>query len=161
MIEEIIHKNIDSFFNEELNAGHLGRFEKRLNREFAKSQNSSTFKILMIAASVVLFISTLSVIIINMKYTLPDKQLLSKASPEMIETEKYYLNAISEKLNILNKKRIMNIDLSSDLKEIDKNIKNISKDMAVKPVDERLTSAIINVYQTKLDLLDDLIAHTR
>jgi hypothetical protein len=161
MIEEIIHKNIDSFYNEDIPDGHFERFEQKLNNAFPNSQNNNSIRILMIAASILFFISTLTVILINTKYTMPDKLILSNVTPEIYETEQFYMNAISEKINILTVKRKMTSELNSDLKDIDKTIMSIGKEIALNPGDERLICAVINVYQTKLDLLDDIIVHTR
>jgi translation elongation factor EF-G len=161
MIEDFIHKNIGAFFNEDLADGHIERFEQRLKKDLSISKNNWSLKNIMLAASIIFLISAITIILLNMKYTLPDKQIFTSTAPEMYEAEKFYMDAISEKINILNKKQKISSDLSADLKEIDKTIKNISKDIAQNPGDERLLSAVINVYQSKLDLLDDIITHTR
>jgi hypothetical protein len=161
MIEELIRKNIGAFFKEDIPDGHIERFEQKLNREFPVLDNIRSFKILMLAASIIFFITTFTILLINMRYSLPGKQILTLATPEMYEAEQFYLNAISEKINILNKKKKISIELSGDLKEIDKTIKSISKEMTQNPGDQRLISAVINVYQSKLDLLDDVITHTQ
>jgi hypothetical protein len=161
MIEDLIHNNIDSFYKKDLPPGHIERFEQKLDKVYLNPKNNRSVNILMIAASILFFISTITVILINMKYSLPDKQIFTMTTPEINEAEQFYIGAISEKIDILNKKQIMSSDLSSDLKEIDKTMKTIKKDIAQNPGDDRLISAVINVYQTKLDLLDDYIAHTR
>jgi hypothetical protein len=161
MIEEIIHNQIDSFNSEGLSDGHFERFEQKLNMAFPVVQKNKPIMIFMMAASIILFISAITIFLIKSKNNITDKQIHAKTNPEIFETEQYYLNTISEKINILNKKQIITSDLTTDLKEIDKNIKNLSKEIVKNPGDERLISAVINTYQIKADLLDDIIAHTR
>jgi len=161
MIEEIIHSNFDSFNNNDLPDGHFERFEQKLNYAFPIVQKNRSIRIFIVAASIIFFISTLTIMLIKSRNSFPDKQIISKSNTEMFETEQFYLNAISEKINTLTKKQIMTSDLTIDLKEIDKNIWKLRKEIVQNPGDERLISAVINTYQIKADLLDDIIAHTR
>jgi hypothetical protein len=161
MIENFFIKNKNHFFDRDLPEGHLERFEQKLNKLHTYADNKRKLKVFLMAASVILFVSTLIFLNKKLNYILPKNHMLALTRPEMSETEQYYINAISEKIKKLNQNEKISYGLTADLREIDNTMKNINKDLTLNPGDDRLVEAAINVYQAKLDLLDDIISHTR
>jgi glyceraldehyde-3-phosphate dehydrogenase/erythrose-4-phosphate dehydrogenase len=73
------------------------------------------------------------------------------------EAELYYQSRIQERMEVLEVNKLVDEQVMSDLKEIDQSFKSIHKDLKRNPGDERLIQAVIQVYQMKLEMIDNLL----
>jgi hypothetical protein len=161
MIDKIINKNLDHFYEDDLPAGHLQRYIKKLDASDKHMKWIKTFRYFSIAATLVLLIAVSSLIAIKIYSTKQDNYLLAHNSQELRETEVYYRLQIQEKTKRLSQlKKIDPETLSSELLEIDASFNGIRADLKNNPDDERIVNAVLSTYQAKIDLLDKLIEKT-
>lgn len=156
MIEDII-RNHKTSFEEDLPKGHVKRFSNKLSFSFDSKWRTSLNRYLVVAASVVVLITFGYIALLTSDVFLPDHDLLVNLTPELHETEMYYQNEINQKIDILSGQNHADETILDDLKEIDKSFTTIKKDLDDNPGDERLISAILNTYQIKLDLLNEIL----
>lgn len=162
MIEDLIKKNLDLFYKDEMPEDHLNRFIRKLNVSNKHKARPKTIRFLSIAASVALLITSVYVVKTRIGANEKSCYLLASVSPELRETEFYYRSQIKEKTKILSAlHKIDPATLSSDLKEMDAAFKGIHDDFSENPGDERIVSAVISTYQVKLEFLDNLIDQTK
>jgi hypothetical protein len=161
MIEDLIKKNLDLFYEDDLPEDHLNRFIRKLDVSDKHKIRLKTIRLLAIAASVALLITSAYVITTRIGAKEKSGHLLARVSPELRETEFFYCSQIKEKTKILSAlNKIDPATLSSDLKEMDADFKAIHDDFTKNPGDDRIVSAVISSYQAKLEFLDNLIDQT-
>ncbi len=156
MIEDTIQKN-KAFFDDDLPEGHNQRFLDKLDSSLHETKKSRLNIYLAVAASIVFLLSVSYIVLLSSNIFTPDNDLFAGMTPELYETEEYYKNEIIQKMEILSNQDAIDQDVMSDLKDIDKSFRNIKKDLRVNPGDERIISAVINTYQIKLDLLNEIL----
>jgi len=149
-IEDIIKNHRSSFFDEDPPTGHMNRFHNKL------SGNRWLLPLMKVAAVVVLLIS----ITLALYYQNFDNELtLENISTELAETEKYYQSVLNKKLSqlekILNDEQYRNV--KSELKVMDKNYMYLKEDLKLNPNDQRIIHAMLNNYQLKIDLLQQVM----
>lgn len=158
MIEDFIHKNKHAF-EENLPKGHVERFNKKLGNYSATHAWSTSLNRMLVVAAVVVVIVTIGFVgFLTNERVIASEYLLENITPELYETETYYHSEISYRMEILSGQNEIDKTIIIDLEEIDKSFDTIKKDLDENPGDERLISAVLNTYQIKLDLLNDLIA---
>lgn len=146
-------------FPEELPSGHIRRFEnKLLNNLHGNKKATSSYLIYAIAASVMLVLS-LSIFILSERNP-ENKMLLSEENSEIIETEHFLQNEISQrlaKIETLTTEPEQTLNFKNDLKEIDNSLVSLSEDLKQTPGDQRIVNAIINTYRLKIETLDNIM----
>ncbi len=167
----MILKNIRELNDFEPAEGHFERFQAKLN--YQKKKKTITFSMVWKVAAAVVFV----LLAVNQAriYFTPDKQdsniaagsqefTLGSVSPEYKEVEFYYTNAINVGLNQWNallddgyisdsEKEMMNTELS----EFETRFKNIQADLAASPNDERVINAMLEYYQSKLEIINMIV----
>ena len=156
MIEEFIQNNKDSF-EEELPKGHFQRFENRRGTSSESSWSIKLNRYLVVAASVVVILTIGFVALLTRGNLSSSEYLLSNITPELYETEAYYQTEINQKMETLSEREKIDKSIFIDLMEMDESFETIKKDIEENPGDERLISAILNTYQMKMDLLDEIL----
>ena len=156
MIEDFIRNNKTSF-EEDLPQEHLERFENKLRSVYDPSWSKTLNRYLAIAAVVVVIITIGYMVLLTSNVFYSSDYILSNITPELYETETYYQTEISQKLEILSDQKEVKKSIMKDLQEIDKSFETIKKDLDENPGDERLISAVLNTYQIKLDLLNEIL----
>ena len=156
MIEDFIQNNKTSL-EEDPPQGHLGRFSNKLGTSSDSAWNTSINRYLLVAAAVVVLITIGFVALLTSDGIYSSKYLLANITPELYETEAYYQSEINQKLEILSEQNEVDKSIIIDLEEIDKSFENIRKDLDENPGDDRLISAVLNTYQIKLDLLNEIL----
>ena len=160
MSDELFSGINNSLPEEELPIGHTQRFERKLNTLHRSVRNLRIVQRIALAASVAaLFILTL-LVSFNLKDLKNQKNALQNISIEFQETEQYLTSEIDEKMDILTANNTLDKDMLSDIRDIDKSCTEIKKELINNPYDDRLISAVIETYQTKLDLLNEIISKT-
>lgn len=149
-IEDIIKNHRSSFFDEDPPPGHMNRFHNKL------PGNRWLLPLMKVAVVVVLLIS----ITLALYYQNFDNELtLENISTELAETEKYYQSVLNKKLSqlekILNDEQYRNV--KSELKVMDKNYMYLKEDLKLNPNDQRIIHAMLNNYQLKIDLLQQVM----
>jgi len=172
-IEELMKKHADALNDNEPAAGHFERFEARL-----KAQNTTrkiTGKLLLKVAAAVVFVLLLG----NQLFTWfsPNSRglifnngkhntiTLASLSPEYQEVEFYYTTSINSELSqwhTLSNEGFISVDeqkmMNEELEEFEQLYKNLQRDLAANPNDERVINAMLEFYQTKLSLINMIVS---
>ncbi len=163
-LEKYIHENHDSFDSKEPMEGHFDRFRQKLEaRKPARKVN--LFMVAAAAAIAGIILSGTLGLLFNSSYSdiFSKKELtLSSISPELKEAEDYYISQINERYNQINSlKKGSTPEVES---EVNKAIVDMSvgyyllkKDLNNNPKQERVVSAMIQQYQTRIDMLDQIV----
>ncbi len=149
-IEDIIKNNRSTFFDEDPPVGHMERFQNKL------SGNHWLRPLMKVAAVVVLLMS----ISLALYYQNVDNELsLESISTELAETEYYYQSVLKKKLirveKMLNDEQFKKV--KSELMSMDKNYLYLKEDLKLNPNDQRIIHAMINNYQLKIELLQQIM----
>ena len=172
-IEELIIENIDALNDNEPMEGHFTRFEAKLNAQQKKTRKVNLRLIWKVAAAVVfVFLATNQAFI----YFSPNNQglfnpgnesqtvTLASISPEYGEVEYYYTSSINTGMEQWNKwleEGMISEDeqnmMNEELAEFEDMYKNLQKDLAANPNDERVISAMLEYYQAKLSVINIII----
>jgi hypothetical protein len=164
-LDDYIRKNPELFDTDEPEAGHIERFHSRLQRESRRHTVSILFKI----AAVILLAFVIGYTVMQEHRQLSrglNKVFAGAESSELKEAEQFYMVQLDlyytklEKLPFRNdgeqKRQILN-----ELSFMDKEVRNMKRDLRQNPGDERIENAIINYYQVKLELMDMVITRTQ
>jgi Xaa-Pro aminopeptidase len=158
-IEETIRKNKGFFDDAEPQEGHLERFSYRLSARFGMKKKINIGPYLLRAAAVTLLL-TLSSLWTWEHFIRPDnnQMSLSEVSPEYREVEQFYV----QQVNMI-EGEILGTDigtseehkamLQEELKNMDASYKDLQKELAANPTDERVINAMIEHYQKKLEVM--------
>jgi hypothetical protein len=160
-LENKIMKNRAAFDNAEPADGHYDRFIQKLGHISQARKHSIPYY--MKVAAVLLLVSVSSIVtyemVIQPRFE-KNTYSFGKLSPEYREVEDYFIRTINVKYNNLQnldlKDKIQKEMMLSELKEMDKIYQNLSKELENDPNNERLINAMIQHYQLKLDILNDL-----
>lgn len=172
-IEEIILNNLKELNDFEPKDGHFERFQAKLNTQHKKKK--VTFNVIWKVAAAVVFI-LLAVNQANIYFS-PDNEgsffttknnsefSLASVSPEYKEVEFYYTNAISvglEQWNSLQADGFISEEeqglLDTELIEFEERFKTLQADLKANPNDERVINAMLEYYQTKLDIINMIVS---
>ncbi|HPA86896.1 MAG TPA: hypothetical protein PK106_03820 [Bacteroidales bacterium] len=163
-IEEIIRNNRDLFDGAEPSAGHFERFTRKLEIRCGRVPVKRSIVPYLLRAAVVTLLVTLSSLWTWEHFIRPDRDRmsLSEVSPEFREVENYYVHQVnlmeSELGNIEVKgneeqKRI----LLKEMKSMDSVYVQLQKELKANPNDERIINAMIEHYQTKVDVMNYIL----
>lgn len=170
-IEEIILNNLKELNDFEPKEGHFERFQAKLNVQQKKKK--ITLNLVWKVAAAVVFV-LLAVNQANIYFS-PDKQnqilsndksdfSLASVSPEYKEVEFYYTNAINVGLNQWN---VLMADgyisteeqelMDTELSDFETRYKTLQTDLAANPNDERVINAMLEYYQSKLEIINMIV----
>jgi hypothetical protein len=171
-IEEIILNNLEGLNDNEPMDGHFERFEAKLNTQNKKKVISLNLVLKVAAAIVFVFLATNQAIIyfsagetdILSSKLKSHKVTLASVSPEYEEVEFYYTNAINVGLNQWNELKsegLVSVDeqqmMNNELKEFEELQKSLQVDLATSPQDERVINAMLEYYQSKLNVINMIV----
>ncbi len=162
-IEEILRNNRDFFEDAEPSEGHLERFTRKLEIRFSKPEPKRSIVPYLLRAAVVTLLVTLSSLYTWDHFIRPEKKGISlgQVSPQYREVENYYLHQVN-----LMEGEISDIELSdadqkkmllSELKSMDSVKVSLQKELKANPNDERIISAMVEHYQTKLEVMTYIV----
>jgi hypothetical protein len=141
--------------------GHAERFQSRLLSALPLQHKLWTLQKYLIAASVVILLAGSLYILINRNGLFFQNRLATNISPEFLETENYLQNEIQNKMKILSDIDKIDPGVLNDLNQDDESFKIMRRDLRKNPGDIRLTCAVIETYQKKIDVLDEMIVKNR
>jgi predicted PurR-regulated permease PerM len=151
-----IFKNID-FDIEEPAIGHFDRFEAKLNKGQKSRKNARLYSFIAIAASIVLFFG------IWIGNSFSNQQFeLANISPEMKETQNYFVSTISKELEKINLERntetepLIN-DALEQINKLDNQYQLLLNELKESTEDQRIIYAIISNFQQRIDVLQSLL----
>lgn len=160
-LEHFFKNNPQAFDFDELPEGHFDRFAEKMAK--AQKKSSRRLAVLRYAAAVVAFLT----IGFLGGYLYQQKQQsqadLGSISSEYQEVESFFQSSVSQKMDQLEK---MDCDLSrkamkdalAEFKKIDFEYADLQKNFSQNADDERVISAMISCYQSKLDILSRMLS---
>ena len=162
-LEEIIRNNAGVFDSEEPSATHFEKFLKKLDDSHRNLKKERFIRILTHAASVAaIFLLVVSIVLLSKQSS--DDNLSQKLSPEVTEIENYYQYQIESNLRTLNSSLencpVQKQNLQTCFKELDKSFRTIQNDLKENPGNELVLNALINHYQTKLEIMEQISLQT-
>ncbi len=163
-IDEIIRSNKDFFEDKEPSEGHFERFNLKLEIRFGKVAVKRSIVPYLLKAAVVTLLVTLSSLWTWDHFLRPDRNrmALGDVSKEYREVENYYLHQVNlmeseiNSINFINNTEQKNM-LTKELKNMDSVYIQLQKDLKANPDDERIINAMIEHYQTKLEVMTFIV----
>ncbi len=165
-------KNIDDFIKEKRNlfddsepiSGHMERFEWKLEKRLHSRQNKKSILPYLLKAAVVTIMITISSLWIWDNFIRSDnkKMALGDVSPQYREVENYYVHEVSTIKGEL-KNHYLKDDpeqkemIDKELRSMDSVYLQLQKDLRANPDDERIINAMIEHYQTKVEVLSYIL----
>lgn len=163
-LEKYIQSNRDSFDEKEPLEGHFDRFRQKL--EIRKPTRKVNLFMVAAAAAVagLILTGTLGLLFNGSSMnSLNQKELsLSVISPELKEVEDYYTSQINSRYNMINtlKKNStpeVQSEVTKAITDMDFSYYLLKKDLSSNPKQERVVSAMIQQYQVRIDMLDQIL----
>jgi hypothetical protein len=171
-IEEMILNNLEGLNDNEPLEGHFDRFEAKLNLQHKKKKITLNLVWKVAAAVIFVLLASNQVAI----YLSQDNQrslfsafnknevTLSSVSPEYEEVEFYYTSTINSGLSQWDKMKREGLIseeeqnmMNTELDEFQARYKNLQKDLAANPNDERVINAMLEYYQAKLSVINMIV----
>ena len=163
-IEDIIRNNKDFFGDAEPSDGHFERFNRKLEIRFQVSAPKRSIVPYLLKAAVVTLLVTLSSLWTWDHFIRPGnaRMTLGDVSPQYKEVENYYIHQVN-----LAEDEIINIDMNNnpeqksmlltEMKSMDSVYVSLQKELKANPDDERIINAMIEHYQTKLEVMTYIV----
>jgi hypothetical protein len=163
-IEDIIRNNKDHFEDEEPSKGHFERFNRKLEVRFQPKAVKRSIVPYLLRAAVVTLLVTLSSLWTWDHFIRPvnSKMTLGQVSPQYKEVENYYIHQVN-----MMEGEIVNVDLKNnpgqkmmllkEMKSMDSVYVSLQKELKANPDDERIINAMIEHYQTKLEVMTYIV----
>ncbi len=159
--DKILVENRD-FFEEEPNEGHFERFEARLIKSASKRNFFSVSNFLKYAAILIIVLLSAN-LYIGMRNNKPAVQQVVAQNSDLGEASVYYTGKINTGINDLEKMAKEGIgskqeilQIKQELSSMDSLFMNLQQEYAANPNDERIINAMIEYYQTKLDIVNTI-----
>lgn len=159
-----IFKEHRAEFEEEPKEGHFDRFGERLRLSGSKQKRWHISPFLKVAAVLIIVLLSAN-LVIHFRVTKPkDKETLVLKS-DLREASFYYTNSINNgirdleqmaKEGIGSKQEI--VQIKQELSGMDSLFVNLQQEYKTNPNDERIINAMIEYYQTKLDIVNTIKA---
>lgn len=159
-LEEIIRNNAGSFDSEEPSAEHFEKFLKKLDYKFGLLKRDRIIRIFTQVASVAAVILLIVSVILFIHPTGDSGKNLKALPDEVAEVENYFQGQIDQGLKVLNTNLkncpVQKQNLKSSFKELNKSFEIIQRDLLENPGNEQVLNALINHYQTKLYVIEEI-----
>jgi len=163
-LEDIISKNKDLFEVAEPSDGHFERFNRKLEMRFQVVTPKRSIVPYLLRAAVVTLLVTLSSLWTWDHFIRPgnSKMTLGDVSPQYKEVENYYRHQVNlvegEIVNIdINNNSEQKTMLMNEMKSMDSVYISLQKELSANPGDERIINAMIEHYQTKLEVMTYIV----
>lgn len=164
-IEEIVRNSRDFFEAGEPSEGHFERFSRKLEIRFGTvTPVKRSIVPYLLKAAVVTLLVTLSSLWTWDNFIRPDsrRMALGDVSSEYREVENYYIHQVNLMENEIGNIEFMNDQehrdaMMTELKGMDSVYVQLQKELKANPGDERIINAMIEHYQTKLEVMTVII----
>lgn len=163
-IEDIIRDNKDFFEDIEPSQGHFERFNVKLEKRFRGHVPKRSIVPYLLRAAVVTLLVTLSSLWTWDHFIRPsnNKMTLGQVSPQYKEVENYYIHQVN-----MMESEIVDVDLKNnpaqkavlinEMKSMDSVYVSLQKELKANPNDERIINAMIEHYQTKVEVMTYIV----
>lgn len=163
-LDELIRENKEMFANEEPPQGHFERFEERLRNDRRRKRIRMVYRIS--AAAAVGLILMVSSILVYERYfdPMPGMMKLGDVDPRLNKVEFYFTSQIDQayvgidSLSIYSDENTRNM-INRELAEMDSIHTVLANELGRHPGDERIVTAMINYYQTKLKIMQSFLSN--
>ncbi len=162
-LEKYIRDNHQSF-QVEPNEGHFDRFKAKMDKQASAGRKIKLFPQVLKVASIVVLIVISSLWTYEKLSTknISDGISLSDISPEYMEVEQFYAQKVNLTYKQMNRTNLFTdekqkIIVMHELAEMDSIYNNLKKDLKTNPDDERVISAMIEHYQLKLEIMNNIL----
>jgi hypothetical protein len=163
-IDEIIRSNRDFFEEAEPREGHLERFNRKLEMRFHTVTFKRSIVPYLLRAAVVTLLVTLSSLWTWDHFIRSDRNrmALGDVSPQYREVENYYVHQVNMMESELRTISLPNspeqqAELKKEMKSMDSVYVHLQKELKANPNDERIINAMIEHYQTKLEVMTYIV----
>lgn len=167
-IEEIIRQNKGFFDEAEPSSGHLERFNLMLEVRFRKEAPKRSIVPYLLRAAVVTLLVTLSSLWVWDNFLSADsrRMALGDVSPEYREVENYYIHQVNLMEGEISESNLISSPeqkqmLLKEMKSMDSVYVSLQKELKAHPNDERIINAMIEHYQTKVDVMNYIISQLK
>jgi len=167
-IDEIIRGNKDFFDGAEPSDGHFERFNMKLEIRRQKNAPKKSIVPYLLRAAVVTLLVTLSSLWTWDHFIRPgsSRMALGDVSSQYKEVENYYIHQVnlmeSEIVNLdFNNNPEQKVMLVQEMKSMDSAYVSLQKELKANPDDERIINAMIEHYQTKIEVLNYIVNQLR
>lgn len=163
-LKKYIRHNRDSFDEKEPLEGHFDRFKQKM--EFRKPVRKVNLFMVGAAAAIAGLILTGSLSLVYNNSSLSkysrNEISLSSISPELKEVESYYQGQINDRYDQINTLKEnsspeVKAEIVKTIVDMDKGYYTLQKDLSRSPKQERIVSAMIEQYQTRIEMLDQIL----
>lgn len=167
-IEDIIRGNKDHFEGAEPSDGHFERFSMKLEIRNQKNAPKRSIVPYLLRAAVVTLLVTLSSLWTWDHFIRPgsSRMTLGQVSPQYKEVESYYIHQVN-----MMEGEIVNLDFNNnqeqksmlvhEMKSMDSVYVSLQKELKANPNDERIINAMIEHYQTKIEVMTYIVNQLR
>jgi hypothetical protein len=163
-IDEIIRSNRDFFEDGEPSEGHLERFNRKLEVRFRTGRVTRSIVPYLLKAAVVTLLITLSSLWTWDHFIRSDRSrmALGDVSPQYREVENYYIHQVNmmeseiSTVNFTDNPEQQDV-LKREMKSMDSVYVQLQKELKANPDDERIINAMIEHYQTKLEVMTYIV----
>jgi hypothetical protein len=163
-IDDIIRENKGHFDMKDPIDGHLERFNWKLEKRLHGKATQRSIVPYLLRAAVVTVLVTLSSLWAWDQFIRTDNKgmALGDVSPQYREVENYYVHQVN-----MMEGELQNVDfgnnpeqkvmLQNELKSMDSTYVQLQKELKANPNDERIINAMIEHYQTKMEVLSYIV----
>jgi hypothetical protein len=162
-IEDIIRENRNLLEDKEPIEGHLERFNWKLEKRLHSNATRRSIVPYLLRAAVVTVLVTLSSLWTWDHFIRTDRGMtLGDVSPQYKEVENYYVHQVSFMEGELKNADFGNnpaqkLEMKKELKSMDSTYTQLQKELKANPNDERIITAMIEHYQTKVEVMGYII----
>jgi hypothetical protein len=163
-IDEIIRSNSSIFDGNEPMDGHLERFSWKLEKRLHSNATKRSIVPYLLKAAVVTLLVTISSIWTWEHFIRQDssRMTLGQVSPQYKEVENYYVHQVNLMESEINTVNLSNNPeqkqvLMNEMKSMDSVYVQLQKELKVNPNDERIINAMIQHYQTKVEVMTYIV----
>ena len=163
-IEDIIRGHKDLFEDAEPSKGHIERFNAMLEVRFRKEAPKRSIVPYLLRAAVVTLLVTLSSLWIydNFLSSGSSRTALGDVSPQYKEVENYYIHQVNMMEGEITDANLFSSPeqkkmLMKEMESMDSVYVSLQKELKKNPNDDRIINAMIEHYQTKVDVMNYII----
>jgi hypothetical protein len=159
-----IFKEHRAEFEEEPKEGHFDRFGERLRLSTSKRKGWHFSPFLKVAAVLIIVLLSAN-LVVHLRNQKPDVKETVVIKSDLGEASFYYTNSINNGIRDLEQmakegigSRQEIVQIKHELSEMDSLFVNLQQEYKANPNDERIINAMIEYYQTKLDIVNTIKA---
>ena len=143
--------------------GHFDRFGERLRKSGSKQKDRHISPFLKVAAALIIVLLSAN-LVVHFSITKPKDKETAEIKSDLREASFYYTNSINNgirdleqmaKEGIGSKQEI--IQIKQELSGMDSLFVNLQQEYKANPNDERIINAMIEHYQTKLEVMSFIV----